>query len=189
MKTFKSMLVLFTTILLAAGCSEKSQLLNEPLTSENTNSLSKVSITNFTATEIPIQMIAPGTMKMVGQNFIAKGMIMESSFESGNSLIQGNIMITLNGKLNVNNGEGPLYGKFTLTPDAFPGSIWKGNWTGYRKMTGDMEWTMNIQLIGHGEGEVVVGMMFFADEDVISNTLLGNGVYTGEVTGHIKYKE
>jgi hypothetical protein len=188
MKTFNIFLVfIYITILFSFGCSEKSQLPNQPIVGESANSLAKAAITNFTATEIPIQLINSGTMKIVGPNMVAKGMIIESNFESGNYLINGTITVTGNGNLSINTGEGPVHGKFTLTPDAVSGGVWEGNWTGYRKISGNMEWTTNAHLVAHGVGGDIEGMMFYADEAIISNDPSG-GLYTGEANGYIKSK-
>lgn len=184
MKSFK-----YLTIFIAAsfffwnGCSDTFTLPDEPVTGE----LQKVTITNFTATETFNTILNPGIMKMMGQNIIVKGSVIQSSFESGNNLINGVVIVTGNGRLNLNTGEGPVHGVFTLTPVDEAGGVWKGNWTGYRRITGSMEWTTKAHLVAHGEGSAIDGMMFYADEEIVSNQPAG-GSYTGKVSGYIKLR-
>ena len=188
MNTIKSIAILILTfIFIFGGCSDRFQLPNEPETGAYINSLEKINITNFTAIETFNRILNPGIMKIVDQNIIVKGSILESSFESSNDLIKGSIIVTGNGRLNLNTGEGPVHGIFTLTPNDVAGGIWKGDWKGYRKMTGNMEWTTNAHLVAHGEGGDMEGMMFYADEEIISN-LPSGGPYTGETSGYIKSK-
>lgn len=168
-------------IFLLTGCSEKFQLPEEPA-----NKLEKVTITDFTATEYPVQIIDPGTTKIVGQNIIVKGQVIESIFACDNSFVNGTAYITLNGMLNIYTGEGPLHGKLNLTPDAMPGNTWECNWTGYRTKTGESEWTLNLQLEGQGKGGELDGMKIFFDEAVIANDIYGQNGYVGSVTGYLK---
>ena len=180
-KIYRISFLILAAALVITGCSDKSALPDQPVTS-----LAKVIQTDFTATEIPVGLIDPGTMKIVGQNLIAKGMVMQSTFESDNQYIAGTVTLTLNGKLNLYTGEGPMHGTLALTPDAFPENTWEGNWTGYRSMTGEGEWTLDAHLAGHGGGDELGGMMFFADELVYSTDIYGNGDFTGDVTGYIQ---
>jgi hypothetical protein len=180
-KLYHISFLILAAALIITGCSDKTVLPDQPVTS-----VQKVTQTDFTATEIPVGLIDPGTMKIVGQNLIAKGMVMQSSFTSENQYIQGSVILTLNGKLNLYTGEGPMHGTLTLTPTAFPDDIWVGNWTGYRTMTGEGEWTLNVQMTGHGEGEELDQLMFFADEAIYSEEIYGGGNYTGDITGYLQ---
>ena len=174
-------ILIFAASLILTGCSDRSVFPGQPVTS-----MEKIIRTDFTATETPVGLIDPGTMKIVGQKLVAKGMVMQSTFDSENQYIAGSVILTLNGRLNLYTGEGPMHGTLALTPDAFPEDIWEGNWTGYRTMTGEGEWTLNVQMAGHGEGEVLDQMMFFADESVYSNEIYGGGNYTGDITGYFQ---
>jgi hypothetical protein len=180
-KIYQISFLILAAALIITGCSDKSVLPDQPATS-----LAKVVQTDFTATEIPVGLIDPGTMKIVGQNLIAKDMVMQSTFESENQYIAGSLILTLNGKLNLYTGEGPMHGTMKLTPDAFPEDTWEGNWAGYRTMTGEGEWTLDVHLVGHGSGDELERMMFFADELIYSTDLYGGGDYTGDVTGYIQ---
>ena len=182
MKIFKYLTVLITiSVFFWNGCSDRSTLPDEPATGE----IQKVMTTDFTATETFNTILNPGIMKMVGENIIVKGSVIQSSFESGNDLINGVIIVTGNGRLNLNTGEGPVHGIFSLTPADVPGGVWKGNWTGYRRITSTMEWTTKAHLVAHGEGGAIEGIMFYADEEIVSHQPAG-GTYIGEVSGYIK---
>lgn len=180
-KIYQISFLIFAAAIIITGCSDRSVLPDQPATS-----MAKVIQTDFTATETPVGLIDPGTMKIVGQNLIAKGMVMQSTFTSDNQYIAGSVILTLNGKLNLYTGEGPMHGTLALTPDAFPEDIWEGNWSGYRTMTGEGEWTLDVNLVGHGGGDEPGGMMFFADELVHSTEIYGGVNYTGDVTGYIQ---
>jgi hypothetical protein len=180
-KIYQISFLILAAALIVTGCSDKSVLPDQPVTS-----LGKVIQTDFTASEIPVGLIDPGTMKIVGQNLIAKDLVMQSTFESESNYIEGSLILTLNGKLNLYTGEGPMHGTLTLIPDAFPENIWEGNWTGYRTMTGEGEWTLDVHIVGHGGGEELGGMMFFADELIYSTDIYGGVDYTGDVTGYIQ---
>ncbi len=70
--------VLFAIVgLTLIGCSEKSQLPNEPV-----NSLEKVTIIDYTATITIVGLVDPGSEKIVGQNLIVKDMVVQTRFES-----------------------------------------------------------------------------------------------------------
>jgi hypothetical protein len=184
MKTIKSVAILISVfIFIFGGCAEKTQLPNEPV-----NPLGKVTITNFTANEFPTRSIDPGTTKIEGQNLIVKEQIMESRYEADNSLVTGIAVITANGKLNSFTGEGPIHGKVILTPDAITGSFWECNWTGYRSKTGELEWTGNLHIVGHGEGGEIDGMKIYIDEEMYTDLNNGENGYWGIASGYMKSK-
>jgi hypothetical protein len=184
MKTLKCVIVLFAVVGLSLlGCSEKSQLPNEP-----ESSLEKVTTTDYTATITIIGLIDPGSEKIVGQNLIVKDRVVLTRFEADNSLVKGNLLVTINFSFNLITGEGPSHGKWSNVPDAYPNALWEGSFTGYRIRTGESEWTENLHVVGKGEGEVIDGMKNIADGLMYSDDIYERTGFFGIANGVIKSK-
>lgn len=184
MKTFQSAVALLAFIgIVFLGCSEKSQLPNEPV-----NSLEKVTKIPYTATITIVGLVDPGSEKIVGQNLIVKDRVVLTRFEADNSLVKGNLLITINFRFNLNTGEGPTHGKWSMVPDDYPDGLWEGSFTGYRTKTGESLWTENVSIIGKGEGGVIDGMKNFADGLIYSDDIYERTGFFGEGSGVIKSK-
>jgi len=184
MKTFQSAVALIAFMgLVFLGCSEKSQLPNEPV-----NSLEKVTTTDYTATITIVGLVDPGSEKIVGQNLIVKDRVVVTRYESENSLVNGNLLITINFRFNLNTGEGPSHGKWSIVPDAYPDAVWEGSFTGHRTKTGESAWTENVSIVGRGEGGIIDGMKNFADGLIYSNDIYERTGFFGEGSGVIKSK-
>jgi len=185
MKTFQSAVALIAFMgLVFLGCSEKSQLPNEPV-----NSLEKVTITDYTATITIVGLIDPGSEKIVGQNLIVKDRVVLTRYEATSPLVTGNLLVTINFSFNLNTGEGPSHGKWSKVPDAYPEDLWEGSFTGYRTKTGESEWTDNLNIVGKGEGEVIGGMKNIADALMYSDDIYLRTGFFGTAIGVIKSKE
>jgi hypothetical protein len=185
MKTFQSAVALIAIMgLVFLGCSEKSQLPNEPV-----NSLEKVTITDYTATITIVGLIDPGSEKIVGQNLIVKDRVVLTRYEATSPLVTGNLLVTINFSFNLNTGEGPSHGKWSKVPDAYSEDLWEGSFTGYRTMTGESEWTDNLKIVGKGEGEVIGGMKNIADALMYSDDIYLRTGFFGTAIGVIKSKE
>ena len=183
MKTIYVVILFVFLGLIFLGCSEKSQLPNEPV-----NSLEKVTTTNYTATLTIIGLVDPGSEKIVGQNLIVKDRVVLTRFEADNSLVKGNLLITINFRFNLNTGEGPTHGKWSMVPDDYPDGLWEGSFTGNRTKTGESEWTENVSIVGKGEGGVIDGMKNFADGLIYSDDIYERTGFFGEGSGVIKSK-
>jgi hypothetical protein len=184
MKTIKSAVALITIMgLLFLGCSEKSQLPNEPV-----SALQKVTTTDYTADLTIIGLIDPGSEKIVGQNLIVKDRIVLVRYEASSDLVTGNLRVTINFRFNLNTGEGPTHGKWSKVPDAYPEDLWEGNFTGYRTKTGESEWTDNLNIVGKGKGEVIGGMKNFAEGFMYSDDIYLRTGFFGTTSGVIKSK-
>ena len=184
MKTFQSVVALIAFMgLVFLGCSEKSQLPNEPV-----NSLEKVTRTDYTGTITIVALVDLGSQKIVGQNLIVKDRVVLTRHEADNSLVKGNLLITINFRYNLNTGEGPTHGKWSNVPDAHPNAVWEGSFTGYRTKTGDSTWTDNVYIVGKGEGGVIDGMKNFADVLIYSTHIYEETGFVGEASGVIKSK-
>jgi len=185
MKTFNCLFAIAVFIgFLLVGCSEKSQLPNEPV-----NSLEKVTTTDYTATITILGLVDPGSEKIVGQNLIVKDRVVLTRYEADNSLVTGNLLVTINFRFNLNTGEGPSHGKWSKVPDAYPENLWEGNFTGYRTKTGESEWTDNLHIVGQGEGDVIGGMKNIADALIYSDDIYLRTGFFGTAIGVIKSKE
>jgi hypothetical protein len=184
MKTLQSVVALVAFMgLVFLGCSEKSQLPNEPV-----NSLEKVTTTDYTATITILGIVDPGSVKIVGQNMIVKDMIVLTRYEASSDLVTADLLITINFKFNLNTGEGPSHGKWSSVPDAYPEAMWEGSFTGYRTKTGESEWTENASIIGKGEGGVIDGMKNFTDALIYSDDIYERTGFYGEASGVLKSK-
>jgi len=186
MKTLKCVIVLFAFVGLSlVGCSEKSQ---SPVTPIDQGSLEKVTTTDYTATITIVGLVDPGSEKIVGQNLIVKDRVVVTRYESENSLVNGNLLITINFRFNLNTGEGPSHGKWSIVPDAYPDAVWEGSFTGHRTKTGESAWTENVSIVGRGEGGIIDGMKNFADGLIYSNDIYERTGFFGEGSGVIKSK-
>jgi len=185
MKTFQSAVALIAFMgLVFLGCSEKSQLPNEPV-----NSLEKVTTTDYTADMTILELVDPGSEKIVGQNLIVKDRVVMVRYEASSDLVTGNLLVTLNFSFNLNTGEGPSHGKWSKVPDAYPEDLWEGSFTGYRTKTGESEWTDNLNIVGKGEGEVIGGMKNIADALMYSDDIYLRTGFFGTAIGVIKSEE
>ena len=189
MKTLQSVVTLIAFMgLVFLGCSEKSQLPNEPTTNEHANTLQKVTKTPYTANIILVDLIEFGSQKIVGQNLIVKDRVVKTRYEASDPLVTGDLLITMNFRFNLNTGEGTSHGKWSNVPDAYPDDVWEGSFTGYRTNTGESEWTESIHIVGKGEGGVIDGMKNFADAFIYSNHIYEETGFFGDATGVIKSK-
>lgn len=185
MKTFiKAFAIGISVLFLFDGCSEKSQLPNEPV-----NSLGKVTITNYTAVTYATGLIDPGTVKIVGQNYFRTNLVVRCTTIVDNDLSNGTVILTKSNRYNVETGEGVLYGTFKVFPDDYPDCVWEGTWTGTRVKTGESEWTSYTKMEGKGVGGEIDGMKVHSNGVVTDDDIYGElGFYTVE-TGYIKSKE
>lgn len=189
MKTFNRLIAIIAVIgLLLVGCSEKSQLPNEPATNEHGDALQKITNTLYTANIILVDLIDPGSVKIVGQNLIVKDRVVKTRYETSNPLVTGDLLITINFRFNLNTGEGPTHGKWSNAPDVYPDALWEGNFTGYRTKTGDAEWTENVSIVGNGEGGAIDGMKHFADGLIYSTHIYEETGFYGTASGVVKSK-
>jgi hypothetical protein len=184
MKTLQSVVALVGFMgLVFLGCSEKSQLPNEPV-----NSLEKVTTTDYTATITILALVDPGSVKIVGQNMIVKDRVVLTRYAATSDLVTADLLITINFKFNLNTGEGPTHGKWSSVPDAYPDAMWEGSFTGYRTKTSESAWTENASIIGKGEGGVIDGMKNFTDAIIYTDDIYERTGFFGEASGVLKSK-
>ena len=184
MKTFQSVVALIAFMgLVFLGCSEKSQLPNEPV-----SSLEKVTTTDYTATITIIDIVDPGTVKIVGQNMIIKDLVALTRYEASSDLVTADLLITINSKFNLYTGEGPTHGKWSSVPDAYPDAMWEGSFTGHRTRTGESSWTENASIVGQGIGGVIDGMKNFTDAIIYTDDIYEQTGFYGTASGVLKSK-
>lgn len=185
MKKILSVFVIGITILISFyGCSEKSQLPDEPV-----NSIGKVTITNFTGVIYATGLIDPGTVKIVGQNYFRTNQVVQCTLQTDNDLLTGTAILTKSNRYDVNTGEGVLHGTLSITPDNYPDCVWECTWTGTRTKTGESEWTSYTNMTGLGEGDEIDGMKVHIDGVVTDDDIYGELGFYGLGTGYIKSKE
>ena len=184
MKTFQSVVALIAFMgFVFLGCSEKSRLPNEPV-----SSLEKVTTTDYTATITIVGIVDPGTAKIVGQNMIVKDMVVLTRYEASSDLVTADLLITINSKFNLYTGEGPTHGKWSSVPDAYPDAMWDGSFTGYRTKTGESAWIENASIIGKGEGGIIEGMKNFTDAIIYTDDIYEQTGFYGTAGGVLKSK-
>jgi hypothetical protein len=183
MKTLKRLFILLALIgFLFLGCSEKSQPIAPTEQAANRQaytSLSKVSIINFTATDVYTDDITdPGKVKLAGlHRVIYKGLEGNDDLVSTEPLVNGTVHIILNSASDYN-FNGPVHGKFTITlEDQSIGGYWEGNWAGSIK-----DFIGNWKMVALGKGGSINGMQFFATEEY--DELSGMGTVTGYIQLH-----
>ena len=168
MKTLKCFLVLFAFAgLMLVGCSDQSQ---SPVTPIDQGSLEKVTITDFAFSHHPIGKTGEGEVKLVGGNWILKDVGVIEQVASPDPLVAGTMIHYLSAKMDAVTGEGPVHGKWTLTPtENTGGGVWEGNYTGYRsrKPGSDTLFTLPLNVGGHGKGGTIDGKQISMD-DVIT---------------------
>ena len=185
MKTTKIFFAIIAFMgLVFIGCSEKSQLPNEPV-----NVMEKVTITDYTGTITIVGLVDPGSTKIVGQNYIVKDMVVQTRFESSTDWMTGDQLVTINFKFDLNTGEGNSHGKWSIVPDAYPEDLWEGSYTGHRIKTGESEWIDNLHIVGNGEGAVIGGMQSITEALIYSDDIYLRTGFFGTASGVIKSKE
>jgi hypothetical protein len=194
MKKLKFAIVLLAFVgLTLVGCSEQSQSPVAPndqfSNQQEQGSLEKCIVTNFKATYHVTGLIDPGSNKVVRGKLITKGQVIECTYDySDNALVGGTLTLYANSILDVNTGEGPVHGKYTITPisaDA-EGGVWEGIWWGSRKKTGESEWTTSLMTTGQGKGGSLKRMQLYSRETIHFTDLFGEAGFNGESKGYIK---
>jgi hypothetical protein len=185
MKTIISICIFAIAVLFSLnGCSEKSELPNEPV-----NSLDKVTITNFSAVLYATGLIDPGTVKIVGQNYFRTNQVVQCTTLTDNEMVTGTATLTKSNRYNVETGEGVLRGTLNITPDNYPDAVWEITWEGTRSKTGESEWSSYITMVGIGEGDEIDGMKIHIEGVVTDDDIYGELGFYGTGTGYIKSKE
>ena len=157
MKKTKFFFVLFAFVgLLLVSCSDEPQ---SPVTPTDQGLLEKVILTYFTSSDYPIQILDPGTVELQNGHWIIRKIVVKELFNSDNSLVAGIMIHSLSATLDFNTGEGHVWGSFTITPDAnVGGGVWEGTYNGQRTRTGESEWEIPLDVVGHGKGGTLQSM-------------------------------
>jgi hypothetical protein len=191
MKKLKFLVVLLAFVgFFLNGCSDNSQSpvypTDQTSTLQEQGSLEKCTVTQITAAHYPVSLTDPGSVTIVGNRVITKRLVMLTRLDSENPLCNGNCILIDNGIRDKNTGDGHLFGKWELTPDAdVGGGKWEGTWEGTIKKTGESEWTSYNKIFGLGKGGSLQGMQLFATEEVKSWDISA-GPWYGELKGFIK---
>jgi hypothetical protein len=167
-------------IAMLAACSESSP--TEPALDGLAGPVMAVLSVDFTATDIPVALLDPGQMRVVKQRYLISGTVVQARFDATDPRMSGYATITGNGVLDVEDGSGPVWGTFTLSPDG--GGTWVGHWHGHRApagpvWAGEIEWTLN------GREGPVRGLHASGTETVTTFTLLPTA-YMGQIAGTIR---
>jgi hypothetical protein len=164
MKKFRSAIVLFSFFFLAMlGCSDQYQ---SPVAPAEQSSLDKVTITNYTCINYPIGFTGEGEVRYIpGGKWQLKKYGVIEQHSSSDPLANGIMVHYLSLTVDEVTGEGPCQGHWTMTPadNAAEGGIWEGTYQGYRsKSSVPGEWTLPLNIEGHGQGGIIDGMQIFS---------------------------
>ena len=156
------------------GCSDEQQ---SPVTPIDQSSLQKVTITNFTFTDAPTGFTGEGEIKLVGGNWIIKDYVVIEDFTSPDPLVSGTMVHYLSLTIDAVTGEGPCHGSWTVTPtENTGGGVWEGIYEGYRSLSSvPGEWTLPLNVVGHGRGGTIDGMKMSATATL---TIYTDGITT-----------
>jgi hypothetical protein len=167
------------------GCTDKSQSVVAPTDQvglvQDQGTLAKVSPpAYFTGTDYYGTVSDWGKSWVAGVRLIEKGVVFEDRWETDNARVTGDATITLKGSLDAN-GEGPIQGKFTVTPDV-GGGMWEGSLEGKMALTGDPSdpLTGTFYLVAQGKGGSIDGMKLSCTELFHENT------YNSDLKGYIQ---
>jgi hypothetical protein len=175
MKTKISFFFLFAFMgLLLVGCSDEPQ---SPVTPIDQSSIQKLTITNFTFADAPTGFTGEGEIKLVGGNWIIKDYGVIENFTSADPLVSGTMVHYLSLTIDAVTGEGPCHGSWTITPtENTGGGVWEGTYEGYRSLSGvPGEWTLPLNVVGHGRGGTIDGMKLSATATL---TIYTDGITT-----------
>ena len=184
MKTTKFLLVLFSFVgLWLAGCSDEPQ---SPVTPKDQVSLEKVTIIDITALSYPTAIIDPGEQHLADGNLIGRNVIVAVRWNSDNDLVDANGILTINYNVDAVTNEGQWWGTLTLTPDEPAiGEEWDITYNGRSTKTGESEWTLPVNMMGHGNGGSIDGMHLRVTNTIVYNVPFG--FWLGNVEGYIKF--
>lgn len=126
--------------------------------------LEKAVLTGFTFSHQPVKIIDPGTVKLVGGNWVMKDIGVEEEVISSDPLVAGTMVHYLSGMMDAVTGEGPVHGKLTLTPSAgVGGGVWEGTYEGYRSKADGIYYSLPLKVVLHGRGGTIDGMQVFEE--------------------------
>ena len=187
MKALKCFLVLFSFVgLMLVGCSDQSQSPNAPLAQ---GSLEKNILHYYTVIDFPIGPPQGGEIRTIpgGKIQFKKLVVWENILaqdlnSNSEPMISGLMEHNLSTMIDVETGEGPVHGSFTLTPDpnlVGEGAKWVGTYEGFRSYNGKTNvdipaflpypdgvydnWTLKLKLVGHGKGGLIDGYQMFSE--------------------------
>jgi hypothetical protein len=86
--------------------------------------------TPFTGASVFLSEPDPGTARFVGDLMIVRNDVMVYWIESDNDRVTGTSTVTVNFNLNLATGDGQMWGKELLEPEAYPGSGYTCEWHG-----------------------------------------------------------
>ena len=175
MKTLKSVLVLFTFLgLMFVGCSDESQ---SPISPSDQGLLAKdKKNVEFTFTSSPDVFIADPTeyMNFAGRTVHMKDYPVIDLPIASDNRVTGRMEHFLSFKLDLETGEGPCHGKWTIIPSDLTNTdegIWEGTYEGFRFKTEDpYVFILPIKLIGRGSGGSIDKMQILMKADLVVST-------------------
>lgn len=167
MKTTKFFIVLFAFVgVMLVGCSDEPQ---SPVTPADQGSLNKVTITYHTGNDWPVELIDPGTVIVQANRRIIQHVIVLCRLETTNPLITGNMIADYSSNVDINTGEGHVYGSAKVTPDDVNvGGVWECSFQGETTKTGESEWTTVTNIVGHGKDGIIQSNQIFYTDNMLS---------------------
>jgi hypothetical protein len=184
--------------LLLIGCDKFQEPVSPTEQSQNQpGPLKKNMERQFTGTVTPIESLEPGITKYPDGKMTMRGIVVKvvwavSFSDGGTDLVSGPGLLELNTNTDPGAGTGFWWGKLTLMPEAPEAQggqyqiTWRGKATlGPSALPGGLEWTMNFQCQGHGEGGALDGIQISAP--LIVTSVPDFSAWAGVLPeGHIK---
>ena len=142
---------------------------------------SALATAEFTATDLPVEVLDPGGYKFQNNRIIVTGLRVKARVESSDARFTGFMTAELNSSFNLQ-GEGPVWAKFILEVD--DGGLWEGVWNAHRSQTGEGVWTGAATWKAQGHGGTVDGMKAWGSETITTFEVVP-AYYVGEIQGQI----
>jgi len=166
-----ALLLMACAAFVLVGCSDNPAVPVSPAepTAQAPPALAKAIITNFTFTHHPIAPPSAGEKRHVGEVWIMKDITVQEQVFSDDPLVAGTMVNCLSGTLNATSGEGPVHGKFILTPTGpVGGGVWEATYTGYRSKSEGVYFTIPLKVVVQGRGGTLQGMQGFFESVITS---------------------
>lgn len=172
MKTLSLILSLMASVaFVLVGCSDNSAVPVSPADQpmQAPPSLAKAIMTDFTFSHHPITPPFAGERKLVGEVWVMNDITVKEQVVSDDPLVAGTMVNCLSGTLNATTGEGPVHGKFVLTPTAdVGGGVWEATYTGFRSKSEGIYFTIRLNVVTQGRGGTLEGMQGFFESVITS---------------------
>lgn len=139
-------------------------------------------ITEFTASDVPVGVLDPGVLEFLPDRIVWHGLALRARFDASDPRFSGFMDAELNAVWNLA-GEGPVRGTFALEVD--DGGRWEGVWRARRSQTAADQWVGEATWTARGVAGSVTGLHAEGAETIVTTELFPS-FYVGQVVGRIR---